>query len=167
MTDMTVEKALQEAMAVERNGFDFYTAAAERVEDPAARAAFTALAEDERQHFEALQARYRRLLEGEAIAWGEKVPRSSQVIETIFSPSFRERLAGRHFEMSALGIGVLLERESIAFYKRQAESAATPEERAFFEDLVTWENEHYRALLAAQQELRADDWNANRFAPLL
>jgi len=160
---------LREAMVAERTGHQFYSVAAERSEDPGAKRAFAALAEEERTHYEALQRRYRELLGHENTSW-DPIPEAEHRAEasaSMFSPTFHDRLRGRHFEMSALAIGVLLEKESIAFYSKQAQEAAEPQIRAFFERLVAWETEHYDGLLQQQNALREEDWQANRFEPLL
>jgi rubrerythrin len=165
----TLERILEDAMNAERTGYAFYRVAAEQSEDPGAKQAFAVLAEDERDHHRTLQQRYRDLIESGHTEWpSERHDRAAEPVEgSIFSPAFRERIRGRHFEMSALAIGVLLEKRSIDFYRRQAEAAPDPRMRAFFDELVTWETEHYERLLRQQQTLRDEDWEANRFEPLL
>jgi rubrerythrin len=168
MPDNALIEALREAMAAERNGHQFYSMAAERSEDPGAREAFAALAEEERRHYELLQARYVKLIHDEPIDWMDlpSEDASDGARPGIFSEAFHERLEGRHLEMSALAIGVLLERESIAFYTRQAAEARDPGVRTFFNELVIWENGHYQTLLRQQEDLKEAYWNANRFEPL-
>lgn len=168
MTDDALIAAIREAMAAERNGHQFYSMAAERSDDPGAREAFAALAEEERRHYEMLQARYIELVHEETVAWDDLPEMTSSETPSpgLFSEAFHERLAGRHLEMSVLAIGVLLERESIAFYTRHAKEASDPGARAFFRELVTWETEHYNALLRQQDALKEAYWNANRFEPL-
>jgi rubrerythrin len=160
---------LREAMLAERTGHDFYRAAAERSQDPGAREAFAALGEEERAHYHALQERYRGLVEDGTTAWEPLSPSAADAANDapLFSAQFRERIRERHFEMSALAIGVLLEKESIGFYRRQAESTEDPAARAFFEGLVSWETEHHDALVRQQNALREADWEESRFAPLL
>jgi rubrerythrin len=169
MKDDALIAAIREAMAAERNGHQFYSMAAERSDDPGAREAFAALAEEERRHYEMLQARYIELVHEKPAAWDDLLEKTSPEGPTspgLFSEAFHERLAGRHLEMSVLAIGVLLEKESIAFYARQAEETADPGARAFFRELVAWETDHYNALLRQQDALKEAYWNANRFEPL-
>ncbi|UCF09554.1 MAG: ferritin family protein [Candidatus Bipolaricaulota bacterium] len=169
MTDQALQEIVREAMAAERNGYQFYSMAAERSDDPGARGAFSALAEDERRHHELLRTRYGEIVRGEPVDWSELRGHeaASEGPGGFFSEAFHERLEGRHLEMSALAIGILLERESIAFYSRSAAEASDPEVRAFFEGLAAWENEHYQALLRQQDALKDEYWRANRFEPLL
>ena len=168
MGESDLAKVLREAMEAERDGFTFYTMAAERSEDPGARETFARLADEERKHYEALQSGYRSLAEG-----GTWVP-SEELLEVrepetagIFSEDFVRRIAGKHFEMSALSIGILLEKNAYAFYSRQADAAEDEAVARFFRDLAEWESGHYRLLLRQDDELKEEYWSRNRFAPLL
>ncbi len=67
--------------------------------------------------------------------------------------------------MTALSIGIQLEADAQAFYRRSAETAEDPEVKAFLLRLAEWESGHYHGLLAQQEALREDYWAANRFAP--
>jgi len=165
-TDLT--RILRDAMEAERDGFTFYTMAAERSEDPGARKTFARLAEEEQAHYEALQSGYRSLAEGGS--WspsggllGHQEPQAS----SIFSEDFVRRIGGKHLEMSALSIGILLEKNAYEFYSRQAEEADDEAVASFFRELAAWEETHYRLLLRQDEALKEEYWSENRFAPLL
>jgi len=165
----TLLPKLDQAMRAERDGYEFYSSAAARSQDPGARTMFTRLADDERQHFIALQERARVIASGgewvsgtlEQDAWD---PASAA---ELFSPDFRERIALHHVEMSALSIGILLEKRSVEFYSQREQEAEDPEVRRFFHDLVVWETAHHEALLALDDQMKTEYWEANRFSPLL
>ncbi len=168
MTETDLKAILRDAMEAERDGFTFYSMAAERSEDPGARETFARLADEERKHYEALQSGYKALAEGgtwepsaELAAHGE--PTSGG----IFSEDFVRRIGGKHLEMSALSIGILLEKNAYEFYSRQADAAEDAAVGAFFRELAEWENTHYRLLLRQDETLKEEYWNENRFAPLL
>jgi len=159
---------LTKAMEIERDGFQFYRLAAERAEDAGARETFEHLAAEERRHHEALQHQVRAVLERGTWDAGA-VPREDRSLDPsgdVFSDGFRRRIQGRHLEMSALSIGILLERNAIDFYTRQADEAESEDVRRFFRELADWETEHYRMLLRQDEALRDDYWAENRFAPL-
>jgi len=159
---------LRDAMEAERDGFTFYSLAAEGSEDAGARETFTQLAEEERKHYQALQEGYRAISEGET--W---TPPSclAEVREPeakgIFSDDFARRIRGKHLEMSALSIGILLEKNAYAFYSRQADAADDEAVAGFFRELANWEDAHYRMLLRQDETLKEEYWSENRFAPLL
>ncbi len=160
--------ALQRAMEFERDGHQFYRMAARQSNAPNATTMFEHLADEERRHYEALQRKYRALLDtgtwSSEAAWGEVW--SPEKADPIFSDDFLARIQGQHLEAAALSIGILLEKQAIAFYTAQAEAADAEPVRAFFQELATWEEGHYRMLLREDEDLRDDYWQANRFEPL-
>jgi len=168
MAGSDLTRVLRNAMEAERDGFTFYSMAADRAEDPGARETFTRLAEVEQAHYEALQTGYRALLAGEA--WTPSVESAqgeSPHAAGIFSEDFAGRIAGRHHEMSALSIGILLEKNAYEFYVRQADAAADAAVERFFRELAAWEEAYYRLLLRQDEAVREAYWSENRFAPLL
>lgn len=160
---------LRRAMEVERDGFHFYSLAAERSEDVGARETFGRLAAEEKAHYEVLQRRYRTLME--TGAWeADLVLEGAHVLDPspeIFSEAFRRRLQGKHLEMAALSIGILLEKNAIKFYLHAADSAKDDEAHSFFRELADWEDRHYQMLLRQDEAIKEEYWNKNRFAPLL
>jgi len=165
-TDLT--SILRDAMEAERDGFTFYTMAAERSEDPGARETFARLADEERAHYEALQTGYRSLAEGGDWSPTTELPEHEEPQASgIFSEDFVRRIEGKHLEMTALSIGILLEKNAYEFYSRQADEADDEAIAAFFRELAAWEETHYRLLLRQDEALKEEYWNENRFAPLL
>jgi rubrerythrin len=168
MADEGLAGVLRDAMEAERDGFTFYAMAAERSEDSGARETFTRLADEERKHYEALQDGYRSLLEG--ASWDPSLSLTAgrgPKAEGIFSEDFVRRIGGKHLEMSALSIGILLEKNAYEFYSRQADTAEDEAVAGFFRELAEWENTHYRLLLREDEAIKEEYWNENRFAPLL
>jgi rubrerythrin len=168
MDERGLVRILESALRAERDGFEFYTLAGDRSDDPGARDVFAHLAEEERRHFDALQREYRSILEGTGwdpdVVLGERW--SPETSASIFSEGFRQRIGGRHLEMSALSIGILLEKTAYGFYAASAEKASDAAVRRFFRELAEWENGHYQLLLREDDALRDSYWQENRFAPL-
>ncbi len=160
---------LRQAMMSERDGATFYSMAAQNAEDPGAAALFSRLADEERGHFLALQREYRSILDtghwDPNTAWA--APWKPDYAGKLFSDDFRRRIQGRHVEMAALSIGMLLEMQSLEFYVEQAQQAQDESVKAFFRELAAWENGHYQMLLREDEWLKEAYWEENRFAPLL
>lgn len=169
MNEERLQHILEKALQAERDGFALYSMAAERAEDPGAREMFERLAQDEQHHHEALQKQYVSLHGGNG--WRVDVPMEMPGddldLGAVFSEGFRERIEGKHVEASALSIGLLLERNAIAFYSKLAEEAETEALKVFFRQLADWEDTHYQLLLKLDEDLKEDYWTKNRFAPLL
>jgi len=169
MSDKRLLEVLKKALRAERDGLEFYGAAAARTDDEGAREVFGHLAEEEKRHFAALQREYRALLDG--AGWDASVilgtPWTPSIASSIFSERFRERIGERHLEMSALSIGILLERDAERFYRTAAESERDDAIRGFLLELAEWEAGHLRMLSREDEALRDAYWHASRFAPLL
>ncbi len=168
MVNRDLQSVLQQAMSIERDGFAFYRLAAEQADDPGARAMFSRLADEERKHYQELQNGCRSLAEG--TAWKPSVTRSDRPTPAagpIFSPAFVRRIGGKHFEMSALSIGILLEKNAYVFYRQRAEEVEDEALAAFFRELAAWEASHHRLLLREDEAMKEAYWRENRFEPLL
>jgi rubrerythrin len=161
--------SLRQAMLSERDGFKFYSMAAEQAGDSGAAETFNHLAEEEMAHFNVLQKEYQSLLD--TGAWDPDTaldaPLQPEGSGRIFSEDFTRRIRGRHLEMAALSIGILLEKQSFEFYTRQAEASDDATVREFFSKLASWEEGHYQMLLREDEALKEEYWSENRFAPLL
>lgn len=161
--------SLQQAMLSERDGYQFYSMAAKQAGDSDAERMFGHLAEEEMRHFEMLQEKYQSLLDTGAwspdTAWNE--PWQPEGSGRIFSDDFVRRIRGRHLEMAALSIGILLEKQAFEFYSKQAEASEDKIVREFFVQLANWEDGHYRMLLREDEALKEEYWSENRFEPLL
>ena len=160
---------LEKALKAERDGYGLYSMAAERAEDPGAKEMFERLASDEKAHFEALQKQFSSLQSGSG--WRDDIDLepgwNPEALDEIFSPAFRERIHEKHLEVSALSIGLLLERSAIEFYSELANNVDDASTRGFFQRLAAWEDGHYQLLLRLDEDLKEDYWAKNRFAPLL
>ena len=159
--------ALRQAMQAEWDRHNYYRMVAEKTSDPNGREAFNTLASEELLHFEFLKAQYKSIIESGAPDEGVilKGKRSLDDAGPIFSADFKKRLAGAHFEMSALSIAAQLELSAIHFYKGESEKSSIPVVKKFFQELANWESIHYRTLLNQQKSLQEDYWNENRFYP--
>jgi rubrerythrin len=169
MGDERLLDLLRNALRAERDGYEFYTAAAGRSADDGARELFSHLAEEERRHYDALQREYRAILDGSR--WDEQVrlgePWSPQTASGVFSERFRDRIGERHLEMSALSIGILLEEDAERFYRAAAKAETDAAIRGFLLELADWELGHLRMLTREDEAMRDAYWQASRFAPLL
>jgi rubrerythrin len=164
---MDLKQAIQGAMRGEVEGRELYLAIASKTDDVEARKVFEHLAEEEDRHFQYLKALYGEFLDGEKVDFSgmKKVLSAEQVTAPIFSASFKERVSGKHFEMSALSIAMKLEKDAVQAYADMAEAADSEEVRNFFLELSSWENTHYEMMARAIEELSDDYYNSNYFAP--
>jgi rubrerythrin len=158
---------LKIALQTELNGIEFYRIAAEKTEDTKGKRVFQMLADDELKHFNALQKQYNSLIEqhkwlnldiGKAAMLQGESP--------IFSVELKNRVKGKHFEVSALSIGALLESNSIDYYRTMKEQNDDPVAKELYAQLQQWEETHLTAITRQLDLIKEDYWAEQRFAPL-
>jgi rubrerythrin len=160
-------EGLKTALQTELNGIEFYKMAAQQTEDIKGKEAFQMLADDELKHFNALQQQYSALVENSGwkrIDLGETTEFAGE--SPIFSPELKERVKGKHFEVTALSIGALLESNSIDFYRAMKEKSDDPNARDMYERLQEWEEKHLEAITRQLDLIKEEYWAAQGFTPL-
>ncbi|MEW5794745.1 MAG: ferritin family protein [Candidatus Zixiibacteriota bacterium] len=163
----TLAKALLDAIRAEKYGHSFYLMAANSTQDSRGKEVFETLAAEELDHARFLQAHYESVLKtgkpSRSVSLGDRAELSE--ISPIFSDQLRARIQDAAFEMTSLSIGIQLEKDSMAYYREQAEKSPDTEMKQIFEFLSDWEAGHYRALLRQHDMLKEDYWAAGGFAP--
>ncbi len=162
-------KVVKNAIRVEYDGYQFYRLAEEKTEDAKGKEVFASLARDETNHMQILKGLYQSVKEEGKFKFDE-VKEIKQILEStpespIFSKEFKGRLDKSHFEMTALSVGILLEKNSIDFYKKSAQEIEEKDVKMLFDYLADWEGEHLRALVNQQRFLQEDYWTEARFYP--
>lgn len=158
---------LKIALQAELNGIEFYRMAAEKTDDAKGKRVFDMLATDEYKHFEVLQKQLASLVknkEWQTIDIGE-----ASVFEgesPIFSAELKERIKGKHFEMTALSIGAMLESNSIDFYRKMKEESDDPAAVKLYSQLQKWEQGHLEAITKQLDLIKEEYWTEQRFSPL-
>jgi rubrerythrin len=155
---------LKDAMEIELNGIELYKTAAEKTEDEQAKEMFHFLADEEVKHFNALKQMYEETNNGKKVIINLPTEGKPKFGE-IFSKKFKENLKGKNYEYSVLKTGLLLEQNSQEFYRKQKESAETPEEKELFKKLESWEGTHYKMLLKEYNDMKISFWESNNFQP--
>ncbi len=160
-------EALRQAAMAEREGHSFYMMAAHDTQDPKGKVVFELLAREEMDHLHFLKEHYDAV-----VTTGKLSPTAHLGTRTdlglsspIFTDSIKSRIREAHFEMTALAVGIQLERDATAFYQKHATESHDPEARKFFTELAQWESGHYQALLKQQEELKSEYWSGAGFSP--
>ncbi len=160
-------EVVKQAIMVEIKGQQLYSHAAEQAGNPSAKAMFTALANDENDHVRLLQAQHRSLLEkGRFDITGVHPAEVDHGAAGVIDDEFRRSLGRGKFEMAVIGIGCDLEKNSIAYYKQQADLAGDPDVQQLFAWLVEWEEGHLRLLLELERLAQDAFWADQGFAPM-
>lgn len=166
-TDNRILNGLKEAILAEHAGGSFYALAAGNTADPKGKDVFRMLAAEEELHQQYLRQQYAHIAAGRPPDPGV-ITGSAGILDTdnpVFSAGLRDRIAGAHFEMTALSVGLELERNTIARYRELAGQAEGQALREFYDRLREWEEGHARALERQSKLLREAYWSAAGFAP--
>jgi rubrerythrin len=165
-----LERILKDAIKVESDGYHFYKMAADQTVDSQGKEMLNSLASDEIKHMKALREQYKLYKEQGKFDWNEaklkmRIPFDPSSASPIFSEEFKKKLEESNFEMAALSIGIMLEQNSIDFYKKSTQSTQDPQAKALFSYLANWEGQHLRALISQYNYLKEDYWSDARFFP--
>ena len=85
--------------------------------------------------------------------------------EKYFAGSIRKTRDFTQNEASALHTGLLLEENTLMFYREASDKAQDPDEKELYRVLAEWEQVHVRTLDSAYTELKERIWSDNRFSP--
>ena len=162
-----IAAGLRKAMQAENEGRYFYMMAAQSTQDAKGRETFRDLAREEQEHFEFLKGQLESVVETGQINAGLDLGQAKQFTGShpIFSAEIQQRVGSAHYEMTALAIGILLERSAVDFYQAEAAAVSDPEIRAFYEKLAEWEQTHLAMLQKQAETLKEDYWHDAHFAP--
>jgi rubrerythrin len=83
----------------------------------------------------------------------------------VFTDRFREQAEGAAFEMAALSVGMLLEKNAVAYFSGAVRNAAEVEVQQFYQFLADWEQQHLSALQSLYDTIRGDFWEKGGFSP--
>ena len=154
----TPQGILRRGMSLERDGYNFYTQAAERASGERGKAMFLDLAAQEEQHLRLLLAEYQTLEEGRGWLPHEEAMQTDFPLDPanpdlpgeeppepmpVFTPGREISLEG---DIAALEFGLETERISRELYAQAAQETDDPQARQTYEFLTGQEEEHYRLL---------------------
>jgi rubrerythrin len=163
---LSVSEGLATAMQTEIEGYEFYKLVAVKSKDPGAREMFESLAADEAEHSRVLSIMFKEMNKTGKFKTKKMAAKSKMTYKSpVFSKEFLASKKSKNLEMSALSIGILLEQNSIEFYRGQQMIVPDVGAKRFFGSLAIWEGEHLRALLAQKTFLQRDIFAQARFEP--
>ena len=158
-------KSLKKAMQGEMDSVNIYQHAAENSGDPEVKDFFLSRREEERLHYNYLLDYYQQItndLQPEDLASQVK---TENLVKSIFSPAFIQRIGENQLLFSAISTALLLEKDAIDHYRKLAAETDIDTLKDFFELMVKWEMKHYEELAEIQKEAEHFYWEINDFEP--
>lgn len=143
-------EALEMAIQMEKDGYDFFIKAARKTRDPKGKYIFNQLARDEIEHLKKLEAALNSLKETGQWIDSKKPIRGYNFLEepNIFTGEKAEQAKIRVTadDMEALKLAIALEADAIPFYKEKAEKIDDPKGKGVFNSLAQEEENHLAIL---------------------
>lgn len=120
---------------------------------------------EEKLHYNYLLQYYQQVSENQELTDLTTELSKNQLNSPAVSEEFVQRIGKSQILFSAISTALLLEKNGIDFYRKSAQEAEEKEIKAFFIELVRWEQEHYNDLLRIQKEADEYYWQINSFEP--
>ncbi len=143
------------ALKMELDAVEFYTKCAKKTKSPIGKKMFLSIADDERHHI----ACANKVVRGMGFEPSKTTPK--QDMKTIFEKNKKavsQKVTATTDDLEALTIAMQMEKDGVEFYRKAADEASTPEEKALFECLIKDEEEHY-AIFENTHSLLSDTRN--------
>lgn len=138
-TNKEMLDAIMRALELEKETFDFYTAAERKTFDPAGKRIFRWLAKAEEQHYLKLTELYNSLHEG-----GRWVFFAGSTISLEEGDEGPDHVGFDTNDLEALKIAMDIERKGLAYFEEILQKTTDPDGRAMLETLRNEEVEHLR-----------------------
>ncbi len=164
----TILSLFKAALKIESDGANFYSMAAKNSKDNSTREIFEFLAQEEKKHYEFFMGPLKTLEKGESFDYSGAVKNMKSDLKEVgevFDADFIKRLKGDNYSLSAVSIGIHLEKNSIGFYREQKEKEKDPDALKFYDFLINTEVSHHDILVNMEKEMLEHSWNENRFSP--
>jgi len=167
---MNKEQLLQEikkGIRAELDSVHLYERAYEDADDAEVKDFFHDRIKEEQEHYNYLVNYYNLIETGKDLVDFTKglTPEEKPDRASIFSENFLKRIGEKQTLFSAISTAVLLEKDSLQFYKNLAQDAEEAELKSFFNRMGHWETEHYLDVLHIQKEAEKFYWQLNNFEP--
>ena len=143
-------RMLSEALELEKKGEAFYKEAISTCQNNLGREIFTMLRKEESLHMDRIHKIYKSLKENQT--WLEDwKPKNAdhKDLEVFFKEMVskqRSKISVNTSDLDALDLGIYLESQSIAFYKKKLTKAQDSIERDFIKQMIGEENSHHAVL---------------------
>lgn len=154
---------LKTAILNEIEGEKFYRKAALEAQNQESSKAFLYLAEDEKRHQAMLREMLTELMASSDLKAG-KINLQGTPSPEIFKNA-RIMNTDRAMEISVFHIAIMIEKASIDYYRRAAETTTLPAAKELYESLADWEVGHLDSMEKIYDDLTNDWWDKQSYSP--
>jgi rubrerythrin len=163
--DKTIE-ILKNAILLEKRGQVFYGKAAEQASSKAVKEFFEMMADEEVKHVEILSDQFKAYQENHEFTLGEYDENfSGNIAAEVLTRKLKEQLSAADYEAAAISAAMSMEENAIKLYSNRSAEADDPNEKALYQWLAKWEQQHLHFLSEIDKELTQQIWHDNSFWP--
>ena len=163
--DRTVE-ILKNAILLEKRGKAFYQKVAQQASGKAVKAFFETMADEEVKHVKILADQYKAYQENQQFNPGNYSEElGGEMASKVITKELKEEISAADYEAAAISAAMSMEKNAIKLYQDRADEANDPNEKALYNWLAEWEEQHLHFLSEIDNELRKQIWNDNSFWP--
>ena len=156
-------KILKTAIINEMEGEHFYKLAAANNSDEQVRQTFLYLAGEENKHQGWLREMAGKLAVGNPLTFN--AGGSDETPQQNIFDRFRPGTETGSLAVSAMHVGLLLEKVSVDYYREAASLTSLAETRQLYEKLANWELVHLEYFEKAYDDLKEEWWQRQGFSP--
>jgi rubrerythrin len=154
---------IKQAIINEIEGYEFYNMASSKASSMEVKNAFLELAEEEMQHVTWLKDLFNKVKDDNIDSFKLALI-SEPTSPAIFKWENIDRKDAA-IAVSAFGIGIQMEKASIAYYEKAAKETDLKQAKELYNILIKWEKIHLDKFASQYEELKEDWWSDQGYAP--
>ena len=166
MSEDKSTEILKNAILLEKRGEAFYSKVAEKASGKAVKEFFEMMAAEEVKHIKILSEQFKAYQRNKIFNPGEySGDYSGSIAPGVITRELIAEMSAADYEAAAVSAAMSMEKNAIKLYSDRATEAADPNEKALYQWLADWENQHLHFLAAIDKELTEQIWYDNSFWP--
>ena len=166
MSEEKTVEILKNAILLEKRGKAFYQKVAEQASGKAVKAFFETMAEEEVKHVKILADQYKAYQQNQEFTPGDYTEdHGDSITSRVITTELKEEISAADYEAAAISAAMSMEKNAINLYNDRASETDDPNEKALYQWLAEWEEQHLYFLSEIDKELREQIWNDSNFWP--
>ena len=166
MTEDQTTEILKNAILLEKRGYAFYSKVAQQASGEAVKKFFEMMAEEEVKHIQILSDQFKAYHEEKRFKpAAEEELQGFETAGSILNEELKNQISAADYEAAAIAAAMAMEQKAIEIYSGRAADASDPNEKALYQWLADWEQQHLESLSAINNEITQEIWHDNSFWP--
>ena len=163
--DQTIE-ILKNAILLEKRGQAFYSKVAEQASGQTVREFFETMADEEVRHVNILSEQFKAYRQNKKFDPSEHDENyTGSIAHRVLTKELMQEMSAADYEAAAITAAMSMEKNAIKLYSDRSAAANDPNEKALYQWLANWEQQHLRFLSEIDKELTEQIWYDNSFWP--